>query len=1042
MRKVDTPRVWTIPPGVSFLPTLAEALANGQLVPGFSSMDDPLALSDATIFVPTRRAARELRAAFASLAPGRSAILPTIRALGEFEGEGADFASPASLDLLPPIPPAERLLLLAPLVQRWKEFLPDAVRTMFAEEVEVPVSSADAVWLARDLATLMDEVEAEETSWDRLATLVGDELGSWWQVTLDFLRIVSNNWPAILDERRQSNPAAHRNRLIRLEAARLAREAPRGPVIAAGSTGSNPAAAALLAAIARLPRGAVVLPGFDGELDARSFEALSDPMPDPAVLGHPQFGLLKILARIGVDRREVEELAAPPPALRTRSRVLCEALRPAATTDLWAERHALFAPPDLAEAFAGVTLVQAATVRDEALAIAIALRQAVAEPHANAALVTGDRDLARRVAVELNRFGIRADDSGGTPLLRTPPGQFLLAMLEAVFRPGEPIAILSLLKHPLLFLGLERAMVRRAVETIELVAFRGGAGRPDIAGLGELFETRLAVLSDPDNRQPFWLNRLGGPRLDDARTVIERVAKAIAPLAVLRDSPSIEFHAGLRATVQCLEELGRGADGGVDALYGADAGRAMAAAMRELVEADATFAVPGAEWPETIAAMLAEAVVRPALGGADKRVSVWGLLEARLQTVDTLVVGGLNEGSWPGKAKADRFMSRFMKQGIELEPPERRIGLAAHDFSMAMGARKVVLTRSARAGDAPAVPSRWLQRLLTFAGKEVAGGMEARGAELLDWAQMLDLSDRIDFEKRPEPKPPLEHRPRHFSVTEIETLRRDPYAIYAKKILRLEPLDELISEPGPAERGSLFHAIMHRFSISRIDPAASDAVEQLIALGREAFAEAELPPDVEALWWPRFERMAVEVVAWERERASSVAERRSETSARKVVVGNTGITLGGRADRIDIMADGSAEILDFKTGSSPSKRQAHTLLAPQMALEGALLRRGAFEEAGRREPSDLLFIRLKADGSVEPESILEHNRSAIDPVALSEEAWARLERLLFHYNDPATGYLSRALPFRVSDTDGAYDHLARVLEWSAGAGEASDGAEA
>lgn len=1039
------PRVWTVPPGVPFLPALADALIEGRLVPGFSAGEgDPLALARATIFLPTRRAARELRALFANRAAGRSAVLPTVRALGEFEEGETDWqfggATAESLDLLPPMPAFARLLLLAPMVQQWKRFLPDHIRQKFQEEVEVPVSSADAVWLARDLARLMDEMEGEETGWDKLAGIVGDDLSGWWKVTLDFLAIVSEAWPAVLAEKGFSNPAAHRNALIRLEAERLAANPPAGPVIAAGSTGSNPAAAALLGVIARLAGGAVVLPGLDRELDARSWKILNDEMPEPAVLGHPQFGLAKILGRMRISKESVDCLVAGDPVMAVRARAVAEALRPAGTTDLWAEKRRGFREDALAEAFAAVTLLDAATERDEALAIAIALRLAVEEDGKTAALVTGDRDLARRVSAELGRFGIRADDSGGTPLSRTPPGQLLAAALQTALAPGDPIAILSLLKHPLLLLGLDRATVRRAAEAIELVAFRGGAGRPDIADLEKHFERRLAELSG-ETRKAFWLRRLSAARIESARDVLARLTQALGVLTGLRALSLVEFPDAVRATVLALEDLGRDADGSVDALYGSDAGRAFAAFLRELVDADGLFATEPAEWPHMVEALIAESVVRPAPASTERRVAIWGLLEARLQSVDTLVVGGLNEGTWPAKAQADRFLSRLMKSGIDLEPPERRIGLAAHDFQMAMGAPNLVLARSARAGDSPAVPSRWLQRLLTFLGETQAAAMRARGGDLLAWARFLDEGERVPFEKRPEPKPPLEARPKKFSVTEIETLRRDPYAIYAKKVLRLEPVDPLIREPGPAERGLLFHTVMQRFSAAGIDLDGADAVASLLAIGRQVFAEAALPADVEAVWWPRFEHMAEEIVLWERERAVHVAERYPEAVAQPIEVGRSGVTLSGRADRIDLLAGGMADILDFKTGTSPSKKQAHTLLSPQLALEAALLKRGAFGEVGSRDPADLLFVRLKADGSVEPESILEHNRQIRAAHELAEDAWERLEALFLHYADPHTGYKSRALPFKEGDTSGTYDHLARVLEWSAGGEAGLDGEE-
>jgi len=317
--------------------------------------------------------------------------------------------------------------------------------------------------------------------------------------------------------------------------------------------------------------------------------------------------------------------------------------------------------------------------------------------------------------------------------------------------------------------------------------------------------------------------------------------------------------------------------------------------------------------------------------------------------------------------------------------------------------------------------------------------MRMRGATLLAWARELDASPNVDFEKRPNPKPPVASRPTHFSVTEIETLRRDPYAVYARRILKLTQLEPLVRDPEAAERGTLIHEILNRFSASGIDPSDPAALDTLLDKGRECFAEAALPDDVEAMWWPRFQRLAPGIIAWEMSR-TDVKERKPEARAGKTLVAATGVTLSGYADRIDLLPAGMADIVDYKTGSSPSKAQAHTLLAPQLALEGALMRRGAFTDVGKREPADLAFVRLKPNGEVAHESILTVNRQAKSALELSEDAWSRLEKLLFRYQDPDKGYLSRALPFREGETDGEYDHLARVLEWSAGGdGPGGDG---
>ncbi|MCV0394686.1 MAG: double-strand break repair protein AddB [Rhizobiaceae bacterium] len=1033
------PHVISISAGAPFLPTLVDALYDGRLIPGWRPGDDPLATSAVTIYLPTRRAARALRGLLVERAGGRAAILPSIRPLGDFEEDATFFEAQdgATLDLAPAIPGVDRLLLLAPLIKLWKSRLPAHLRAFYAEDLVVPSSTADAIWFARDLAHLMDEIETEGSDWSKLTDLVKGDLAHWWQVTLDFLRIVTEHWPTILEARCRSSPAEHRNALISAEAARLERSPPDGPVVAAGSTGSIPATARLLATISRLPNGVIVVPGLDRALDADSWTRIGAMETGPSSFGHPQAALKRLLSTIGVERADVAEIVAPSERLVQRGLLLGRALRPAEMTDTWVAEQAEIREAVRKGALDGVSIVEAANEREEACAIALALRRTIEAPGQTAALATGDRELARRVTMELLRFGIRADDSGGTPLERTPSATLLRLIVKTVIDPGDPVAIVSLLKHPLLRLGMPRAVVREACALIELATLRGGTGRPNVIDLPELFETSLVADSGP--RRPQWLDGLTPARIESCRAVTIALSTALTPLAAIRSGPGLPIRELVRRSVEALECCGRDENGSLEALYADEAGQALIAFLRSLLAADAELDVEPAEWPDVLFALMAGEMVKPE-AGADPRVHVWGLLEARLQSVDMLVIGGLNEGSFPARTPGDRFLSRGMKAEMSLEPPERRIGQAAHDFVMAMGHDQVVLTRSVRAGDAPAVQSRWLQRLVTCIGDEAAKPMRDRGEQLIDLARHIDEAPDIDFARRPRPTPPLGARPTHFSVTQIETLRRDPYAIYARKILKLEALEPLLRDPAASDRGLLFHDILHRFSGRVADPFADEALDVLLRTGRECFEAADLPPDIETVWWPRFERLAPSILNWERhQRPPGVAIRLAEASADAVQVGRTGVTLSGRADRIDLRPAGMADILDYKTGPTPSKRQAHTLVSPQLALEGALLRRGAFTKAGKCEPAELAHVRLKANGEVVEESILETRGSVRSAPDLSEEAWSRLEQLLKRYHDPSFGYLSRALPFREGDTDGDYDHLARVLEWSAGADDAEPG---
>lgn len=1038
------PRVVSIAPGSPFLTTLVHSFLDGTLLGNPVAPGDPLALADATIYVPTRRAARALRSCFVETMPGAAAVLPRIRPLGDFDEE-ADFFSEAATDALalaPPLSGSDRIQLLAQLIRAWRERIPDEIEARIGERLVMPTSSADAIWFAGDLAGLIDEVETEDSDWLLLDRIADDDVAQWWQVTRRFLDIVTEAWPSILSERQRSSPAVFRREMILAEARRLEAAQPDAPVIAAGSTGSIPATAQLLSVISRLPNGCIVLPGLDIDLDDASFGLLRAEAGEPALFGHPQFGLARLLETVGCRREQVREIGTPPPALAARARFLSEALRPADTTDAWSRQPGLRDEVLAAGALDAVTYVEAANEREEAETVALVLRNAIEEDAATAALVTGDRNLARRVSVELARYGIRADDSGGTPLASTPGAALARLLVLGVCQPGDAMTVSGLVKHPWLRLELDAATASRAARTIDLVALRGGAGRITLTGLRARFESRLL---DADTGGDRYLSRIMRSLPQDdlaaARIALDGLQQAVAPLAALAaGGDRITTAAAAAATATALEALCRDAEQTIVGLYAGDVGERLATWLRDLVGANEPLDIDAGEWPQVVDALLAGETVKPEPGG-HPRLFIWGALEARLQHVDTLVVAGLNEGSWPPAVRADRFLSRAMKASMNLEPPERRLGLAAHDFATACLAPNVVLTRSARSGDAPAIASRWLQRIMAYAGEAQTADLRARGDAWLDAVREIGSPADGATAPRPSPRPAPEHRPHRYSVSDIETLIRDPYAVYARKILHLYRLEPLVAEYGPRERGTLIHAVLEEAIASGADLIDMEAFARLQAIADRVIADNGLPADIVALWRPRIAASLAEFLDWERQRDGSIARRLPETASSPLAIADTGTELTARADRIDLLRDGTAAVIDYKTGSYPSIGQAHILLAPQLALEAALLTRGGFREAGTRGLSDLLFLRLKADGSVEPQSILKHGRGAdrSEKTAdeLAGEAWDKLVALMRHFGDPETGFLSRRMPFREGES-GDYDHLARVREW-ASASEGDEG---
>ncbi|MEM8689406.1 MAG: double-strand break repair protein AddB, partial [Pseudomonadota bacterium] len=334
--KRGAPHIWSIPPGVPFLKTLARAILAGGFPSGHLPRPDPTDLAAYTVLVPTRRAARELANAFLNESDGAALLLPRIQPLGdvdeqEFALTPEHFEGVAAPEFPPAIAPLRRQLILARLLMDWAR---DNRTTEFSKALLA--HPAQAVEVAADLGRLVDQLETEDVPLEALGQLVSDDFAAYWQDVLTVLDIVRRQLPDELETRGMIGPSERRNQLISAEAARLAAVNPEAPFIAAGSTGSIPATARLLRSIAHLPNGAVVLPGLDTSLDEDSWQAL-----DPQ---HPQFGLAELVAGLGARREHVEILGKVDSTSQSHAKLLSEVMRPSETTDLWQQSLPQLAP--------------------------------------------------------------------------------------------------------------------------------------------------------------------------------------------------------------------------------------------------------------------------------------------------------------------------------------------------------------------------------------------------------------------------------------------------------------------------------------------------------------------------------------------------------------------------------------------------------------------------------------------------------------------------------------------------------------------------
>ena len=1051
----EQPRVFSIPPGCAFLPTLVDALLEGRLVGPLS--DDPAALADVTIYVPTRRATRALIALLAERGAGRAQLLPRIVPLGETDEaefeltglEGTPLAEAASLK--PPIPPLERRLILTRLVQRWSAEVDRALLQLGPDvPFMVPASPADAVNLAGDLETLMDAFTTEGIDWHALELAVDSDYSKYFEITRHFVQIASENWPKILAERQASDPAQRRTALIEAEARRLARERPDFPIIVAGSTGSVPATAHLMATIARLPRGAIVLPGLDTDLDDESWSAIGGSVDDETdpVHGHPQASLRRLMDKhLRIPRSEVTILGELSEAARARNHLLSEALRPADTTDRWAS-----IAPDARLAMSrrgcdGLTIIEAADEREEAFAIAIALRETLQHPDKTAALVTPDRALAARVAAELARWGLTVEDSAGIPLADTPAGRLARLTAEAAADDLSPVRLLSLLAHPLVRVGFPRAVVEHAASVLEIGVLRGPAPAPGIEGIRATLAVRRA---EKDHRTPRPRARLTEADWDLADTLLQRL-----DLAFQTFTPAV--HGEERVDLMALVEHHRRAFDHLCAAPEDEEGETeptlepLAALFDDLENSDIReeegHPLLGrfVDYPAFFTALAKQRSLSPSPRSTHRRLKILGLLEARLLSVDRVVLGGLDEGTWPPRTVTDAFLNRPMRARVGLMPPERRIGQTAHDFVQALGTHDVVITRAQKRDGSPMVPSRFLQRLKAFTGKEVWERMVKAGEYYRRLARTLDTPEPAPALPRPRPKPDPALFPRSLSVTEVETLVRDPYSIFARHVLKVDALEAIAVAPSAASRGTIIHDVIGRFAERYPKDLPAHAPEILLGLGEEAFAEIrEAYPELYAEWWPRFERLAIAFVDWERERRPGIAEVYAERSGHLSIPLPDGsiFNLRARADRIEHRRDGRFAIIDFKTGQPPGVREVYAGFSPQLTLEAVMLMKGAFKGLPMaKETPDLVYVHTTGGREPIKPRLIEPGRNEERSVPeIVEEHRRRFEGLIARFVKGEAAYVSRPFP-KYARRFSEYDHLARVKEWSLASAGGGEGGE-
>ncbi|MFZ1469802.1 MAG: double-strand break repair protein AddB [Paracoccaceae bacterium] len=969
MFTIPGPRIYGLPPGVDFPARLLNGLM-ARLGDG-----PPDRLARVTIFVNTARMRRRLMALFAA---GGASFLPRLRLVTELADDpllaGAD--RPASA--------LGRRLELAVLIDR----------LLHADPSLAPRSALFD--LADSLAGLMDEMRGEGVSPQRVAGLDVSDHSAHWARAQRFMTLAEEFFA---DDSRPDTETRQRVAVQRL-IAHWQDQPPADPVLVAGSTGSRGTTALLMQAVAGLPQGAVVLPGFDFDLPVEVWQGMDDALTHEA---HPQYRLRALMAALDLTRPEVHAWHDAPPPSPARNRVISLSLRPAPVTDQWLRDGAELG--DLMAATADMTLIEAPSPRHEAQAVAYLLRGAI-EAGKTACLISPDRDLTRRVAAALDRWGLRADDSAGQPLQQTAPGRLLRLTANALGQPLSTDQLLAILKHPLTQSGADRGPHLLLTRDLELHLRRRGPPFPDAA-----FLQGWAAAQKHEGAAEW------GVAIAALITALAEVTAGLLPRLAQQHRALTEALAGPAA-------------GG---LWDKEAGADARAAMEELEqEAPDSLRLSASDYAHLLASVLAGRQVRQTIL-ADERVQILGAQEARIQGAELVILAGLNEGSWPEAPTPDPWLNRRLRRDAGLLLPERRVGLSAHDYQMAVAAPQVVLSHAKRTADAETVPSRWLNRLMNLMrglpdgqGPQALQAMQDRGNQVLRQALALERPTVIPAAGRPSPRPPLAARPRQLSITEVERLISNPFDIYATHILRLRALSPLRPEADFRLRGEVVHSVLERFlKAAPLPPQPEEAAALLMQITEDVLAEDVPWPVARAEWRSRMARIALPFAKATLGKDSTPVLLEKKAALR---LGGVNFTLTGKPDRIDLLPDGTLHVIDYKTGEPPTKadmdqhaKQLH--LAAVMALEGA------FETLGPRLTSQISYQAMKPGLKTTDEVLTEEAiHTLLD----------QLTQLITAYQARETGFTAQRSATekpRLSD----FDHLARLGEWTiASAAEGQD----
>lgn len=1009
---------FNIPAGLPF----SDCLAKG-IIQNYS----PEEIAVMSVYCPSKRGIRALHDSFLKYTHNNVMMLPSLKALGEDEEElHFDYVSENKINN----PILKKRVIHSGIRQlALTKIILEHIRTQKKD-----ISYSEAFALSSKLIDLLNSLQSERIDLKKLKDIDVGHHAKAWQDNVFLLNMITDLWPVFLEHNHLCDPVPYRNAVLETLTSNITSTPPDHPIIIAGSTGSMPASADFMSAVGKIKNGAVVLPGIDLSLEQKDIDVLSE--------DHPQYGLYHLINHCNISPNDIQDWYSVDNFIRPkhiiRQKLFHEIMRPSGTAESWKTLSERFSHSDLEQALKDFYLIQTPTDHEEAIVIALIMREALEKTEQTVALITPNRILARRVKNELKRWDIIPDDSAGTPLSDLPQGVFLKLLFDVIDQKFSSHALLAFLKHPFVAMGYPAGHIKKNIRIFEDILLRGNGVIYGIDHLKEALEYKIQILKES--------NHFSHEKLEKHQQVlilIETLKIAFDPFLSLPEYITLkDFMERLSIVIDTMTMI-RSDNQTYSYFYKEESGRAMFNFIQEFSDySDLLTRLTLSSLVGHVREFLAKITIRPSYGFTPG-VYIWGTPEARLQQTDIIILGGMNEGCWPIKTDSGIWLSRDMRKDIGLSSPERRIGLSAHDFVQAGCAQKVYTTYAQKSDGCPLIPSRWIIRLENI----IKGIFDIKGSNFLElirktpyleWIEQLDNTVNPPFMvTRPMPKPPISKRPLRLSVTDIEKWVRDPYYIYVKYILELKKKKSLEYSQEAADRGTIIHTILYEFlkqTGHKIDHNAYEIMHNII---EEQLLKQSSQKEIIPFWRPRLNKIAYHFIEAERKqqyhRQSKILEKKAELE----IPLSTGdiFTLVAQADRIDVTSENSFIVVDYKTSASSAYtlQQMEKGLAPQLPLQSIMVEKGCFHDIQNAltEHAEYVIVSGSYKNPYEVKKSIPNIRSQYKNFSeMSKDIFKGFYEWIERFQNPDTPYISQLMPQFLS-YEGDYDHLARVKQWRA-----------